>query len=116
MDTNNNALLAEELRRKYQRDLNCLVDSDRNLRKRSLVKLQRKLIESSEETEKYGKLVFEIFFVEYLQKPILDLLSDSLEKCRETSCTILTEIVNTTLSNDTLIQLSSKLFPIISSR
>ena len=46
------------------------------------------MVEGSDESE-YANEVIELFFVEYLQKPLLQLISDPLEKCREVSTNIL---------------------------
>jgi len=75
----------EEFRVTIRRDINCLHEDDRSLRKNALIKLEKAL--------RSQRKVEEVFvvrcFVEDFHKPLLRLLSDQGEKCRELSLDLL---------------------------
>ena len=69
----------EELRQKYQRDLNCLVDPARSTRRRSLQKLKKALVDQPTASEAARAE----FFAVHAQTSLINLFADPVEKCRE---------------------------------
>jgi len=86
------------LKQKFQRNINCLTDDDRSTRKRSLEKLKRSLL-GGKPPEGATPKVLAAFFSQCLQQPLLNLLSDSVEKCRELSCEMLTVFARSVLED-----------------
>ena len=60
---------------KHQRDINCLSDPNRSIRKRALIQMST-LVETS-------STIPITFFADHLQQPLLDCFIDPVEKCRE---------------------------------
>lgn len=78
-----------ELQQKFQREINRISDSDRNTRKRGLQKLVESLPWTSEDdTDALRTLCSQTLFV-----PVLQGVSDPVEKCREYSISLLTKTV-----------------------
>lgn len=98
-----------ELKQKFQRDINRCSDSDRNIRKKGLQKL---LLDLPWETKQINELnllkelCFDLFNL------FLNILSDLIEKCREYSINILKNIIklfSNSLNNNLLKNLIIKL-------
>ena len=77
------------LKQKLQRNINCLADPDRSTRRRSLDKLKRTLL-AAKPPEGASVKAMAAFFESMLQEPLLKILADPVEKCRELSCEIVT--------------------------
>jgi len=73
-----------ELQRVFQRDINCLVDEDRNLRRRALDSLNKGLFKSEHSEQDILQL-----FKRSLLRNLLRVVSDKVEKNRELSIQIL---------------------------
>jgi dynein assembly factor 5 len=77
-----------QLSMKFQRDINCISDPDRNVRRRALDKLSRSL---KNDTASVSNNVLQNLFTKNLKAPLLNCItSDNVEKCREKSLNILT--------------------------
>lgn len=74
----------EEILQIYQRDINCLLDEDRNLRKRGLLSLRNGLFDKQIGTD-YLIHIFE----NNLCKNLLKIYDDKIESNRELAYTIL---------------------------
>ena len=85
----------------WQRDINCLTDPNRHTRKRALEKLQKKLV-SVAGKDKGGPTEPELaeFFHRCLRAPLVALLADPIEKCRELACTMLGALAAGALRTD----------------
>ena len=72
---------------KLQRDVNCLSDDNRTTRRRALDRLRRETVGRSPAHS------LEVLqgLMEFLVKPLLKVLSDPVEKCRELAVGILAE-------------------------
>lgn len=92
----------------FQRDLNRVLDADRNTRKRGLQKLLDDL-----PWEKKGNDRKELleFCLQFVIKNILQTVSDSVEKCRELSLKILLKIAKIwkTVDFELLVEINNKL-------
>eukprot|EP00397_Hematodinium_sp_SG-2012_P003752 GEMP01003760.1.p1 GENE.GEMP01003760.1~~GEMP01003760.1.p1 ORF type:complete len:903 (+),score=216.32 GEMP01003760.1:357-3065(+) len=75
----------EEFGLTIRRDINCLSESDRTLRRTALVKLEKALRSERKVEEAFAVRAFQ----EELHKPLLRLLGDKGEKCRELSLDLL---------------------------
>ncbi|CAE6965979.1 Dnaaf5 [Symbiodinium sp. CCMP2456] len=64
-----------------RRDINCLTDNDRAVRRGAIVKLDKALLSSSKASPEYVRRVF----LEELHKPLFRMFADQGEKCREVS-------------------------------
>ncbi|CAE7658796.1 Dnaaf5, partial [Symbiodinium pilosum] len=64
-----------------RRDINCLTDNDRAVRRGAVLKLDKTLLGSSKAPADYVRKVF----VEELHKPLFRMFADQGEKCREVS-------------------------------
>jgi hypothetical protein len=67
-----------QLALKLQRDVNCLSDPDRTTRRRALTKLEKVLVQ-----EPQGRALLSTYLINTLAAPLVQLLSDPVEKCRE---------------------------------
>ncbi|OQR93835.1 hypothetical protein ACHHYP_02194 [Achlya hypogyna] len=72
---------SSEVGKWLQRDVNCLADPQRSVRKRSLEKLSR----VSELSAKFGDAPLVAFFRSHLFPPLVTCMADPIEKCRELS-------------------------------
>ena len=72
----------------YAREINCLKDSQKSIRLPALQRLCAEL-----PTRPAAEV--QAFFSQHLKKVLLDLLSDPVDKCRELSASLLTELVKT---------------------
>ena len=94
-----------------QRDVNCLTDPQRFVRKRSLEKLSR----VEELRMKFGTEAMIGFFKSHLLKPLLLCISDPVEKCRELSIQICKEyakmnaLCDGQIEKDTLAVINTRL-------
>ena len=86
-----------ELQTKFQREINRISDSDRNTRKRGL----QKLVESLPWESATDKEALSTICIENLFPPMLQGISDSVEKCREHSIALLTKTVKLCAPFDT---------------
>jgi hypothetical protein len=68
----------KQLALKLQRDVNCLSDPDRTTRRRALTKLDKVLVQ-----EPQDRALLSAYLVNTLAAPLVQLLSDPVEKCRE---------------------------------
>jgi hypothetical protein len=92
----------QHLRQRLQRDVNCLRDPDRMTRRRALGTLRSCLLPGDDQRVKakvkvkpgngssqasvgVNELSLRKFLVETLLSPLIELLSDPVEKCRELS-------------------------------
>jgi dynein assembly factor 5 len=66
--------------------VNCLADENRNTRKRALEKIHRQGLELCKEPSSLMQ-----GFLDFLLKPLLKVLSDPVEKCRELSISFFAE-------------------------
>jgi len=64
-----------------RRDINCLTDADRALRRGAIVKLEKSLLSSSKAPPEFVKRLF----FEQLHKPLFRMYGDQVETCRELS-------------------------------
>jgi len=64
-----------------RRDINCLTDNDRAVRRGAIVKLDKALLSSSKASPEHVRRVF----LEELHKPLFRMFADQGEKCREVS-------------------------------
>mmetsp|Transcript_96123 Transcript_96123/g.170577 ORF Transcript_96123/g.170577 Transcript_96123/m.170577 type:complete len:951 (+) Transcript_96123:63-2915(+) len=64
-----------------RRDINCLTDTDRAVRRGAVVKLEKTLLTSAKIDKEYVRRVF----LEELHKPLFRMYADQGEKCRELS-------------------------------
>merc|ERR1740138_1114737 len=80
----------------WQRDINCLTDPNRHTRKRALEKLQKKLILPQAKAADGAPTNEELadFFGRSLRAPLVALLADPIEKCRELACTMLAALAS----------------------
>lgn len=62
-----------------RRDINCLTDSDRALRRGAVIKLEKTLLSGGKTPPDFVRRLF----LEELHKPLFRLFSDQTEKCRE---------------------------------
>jgi hypothetical protein len=90
---------SDALQQKFQRDINRCFDSDRNMRKRGLQKLYQDLpwnvmttAAADEGLENQQKELKNLCF-NVLYRPLLQILSDPIEKCREHSIGIFRNIL-----------------------
>lgn len=84
-DADERSLAAKNAVKELGRHLNCLEDNNRATRKRSIEGIKKDTLQLEPE-------VLELVFCE-IQKPILHLLSDSVEKCRELSSSYVGEVL-----------------------
>jgi dynein assembly factor 5 len=77
------------LKQKFQRQINCLSDENRQTRRRALDQLKRALLGGKPPDGAKPKVMAQ-FFSTCLQTPLLNLLGDPVEKCRELSCELVT--------------------------
>lgn len=84
--------LLYELQQKYQRDINRCYNSDRNIRKKGLQKLLNDL--PWYDNNNNNKDILIELCLNNLFQPLLNILSDSIEKCREYSLQIFKNICN----------------------
>lgn len=79
----------------YAREINCLKDNQKAIRLPALQRL-------CSELPKLPIAEVQVFFSQHLKKPLLDLISDPVDKCRELSVSLLIEFAKTlpNLSND----------------
>ncbi len=73
---------------RHRRDLNCLLEKDRNIRMPALTRLKKEL--SAQPAS-----VIEPFYRTDLLKPLVIILEDPIEKCREIAIEMFTEFVET---------------------
>eukprot|EP00933_Yihiella_yeosuensis_P061402 TRINITY_DN64202_c0_g1_i1.p1 TRINITY_DN64202_c0_g1~~TRINITY_DN64202_c0_g1_i1.p1 ORF type:complete len:954 (+),score=180.88 TRINITY_DN64202_c0_g1_i1:112-2973(+) len=73
-----------------RRDINCLTDADRALRRGAVVKLEKSLLSSSKASPDFIKRVF----LEELHKPLFRMFGDQVEKCRELSISMTLRFVD----------------------
>lgn len=78
--------MEENLEVKFGRDINCLREKDKNVRINSLKRLDQSLFK-----EPPGSLAG--FFAVKLKAPLLDLLKDPADKCKELTVAILSKLV-----------------------
>ena len=82
---------AEQFVKAVQRDLNCLADPDRSTRKRAVEKLSRVLVDGTDKTlPSPSQDVLDAVYVGHLLKPLLRLMNDEVERCRETAVAVVT--------------------------
>jgi hypothetical protein len=99
-----------ELQKVFQRDINCLVDEDRNLRRRGLDNLNKGLFKSENSEQDVLQL-----FRRALLRNLLKVLSDKVEKNRELSIQILSKFfehvknIDNDLVNSILREIASRL-------
>ena len=74
-----------DLEARFLRDINCLREKDKNTRINSLKRIQQSLFKEPEESIKH-------LFSFKLKSPLLDLLKDPADKCKELSIDILTKL------------------------
>ena len=72
---------------KLQRDVNCLSDSNRATRKRALERLHK---ESVGHSPSYPPTLLQ-GLMEFMLKPLLKMISDPVEKCRELAINLIAE-------------------------
>ena len=72
---------------KLQRDVNCLSDSNRATRKRALERLHK---ESVGHSPPYPPALLQ-GLMEFMIKPLLKMISDPVEKCRELAINLIAE-------------------------
>ena len=77
-----------ELLQKFQRDLNRIVDADRNTRKRGLLKLLEDLPWSQHDSAMKDLVLL------HLLQPLITTLSDVVEKCREISLKLINKCID----------------------
>jgi len=80
----------EEFLLTIRRDINCLNEKDKVVRRNSLIKLEKAIRSNRKVSE---ELVLRAF-LEELHKPLLRLLSDQGEKCRELSIELLSDFLS----------------------
>lgn len=80
------------LSQKLQRDVNCLSDPDRTTRRRALVKLDKVLVQ--QEDGHIQEVICRCYLIRVLVGPLVSLLSDPVEKCRELSAGLLISLIN----------------------
>lgn len=73
-----------------RRDLNCLTDSDRGLRRGAIVKLDKTLLSGGKTPPEFVRR----FFLEELHKPLFRMFADQTEKCRELSIMMTRQLVD----------------------
>jgi len=82
----------EEFLLTVRRDINCLSEADRIVRKKAIERLQKSLLSGG------GKPVKQEFvvklFLEELHKPLVRMLSDQAEKCRELSLSMTPQFID----------------------
>jgi len=99
-----------ELQKVFQRDINCLVDEDRNLRRRGLDNLNKGLFKSENPEQDILQL-----FRRALLRNLLKVLSDKVEKNRELGIQILSKFfeqvknIDNDLVNSVLREIASRL-------
>mmetsp|Transcript_65377 Transcript_65377/g.142520 ORF Transcript_65377/g.142520 Transcript_65377/m.142520 type:complete len:938 (+) Transcript_65377:63-2876(+) len=71
----------EEFLLTVRRDINCLSDGDRNVRRNAVVRLEKTLFTSGKTPQTFVRKLF----LEELHKPLFRLFADQAEKCRELS-------------------------------
>lgn len=76
-----------QLNQKLQRDVNSLLDDNRSTRRRALERLKKEAVQA---TPPLSKEVREEL-LDILLKPLLRVLSDPVEKCREITVNIIQE-------------------------
>lgn len=82
-----------DLAQKLKRDLNCLTDPDRRLRKKALLKLQSTLLGEDKDKSEPSSKVISDFFHQHAQGPLLSSCKDEVENCREKSLSLLISMV-----------------------
>ncbi|XP_062515941.1 dynein axonemal assembly factor 5-like [Corticium candelabrum] len=75
----------EEICQKLQRDVNCLTDENRNTRRRALEKIKRETLPNPSLSSTVISSLAEIML-----KPLLKMVSDPVEKCRNLAIEIIT--------------------------
>jgi len=73
-----------------RRDINCLTDNDRAVRRGAVVKLEKTLLTSAKADKAYVRRVF----LEELHKPLFRMYGDQGEKCRELSISMTLRLVD----------------------
>mmetsp|Transcript_21120 Transcript_21120/g.45100 ORF Transcript_21120/g.45100 Transcript_21120/m.45100 type:complete len:933 (+) Transcript_21120:93-2891(+) len=73
-----------------RRDINCLSDADRMVRRGAIIKLEKTLISSGKVKELFVKRLF----LEDLHKPLFRCFADQTEKCREVSVAMTLQLVD----------------------
>ena len=92
--------MSNELLSKFQRQINRISDSDKATRKMGLKKLNDELPFTSKKERKNLQEVI----LEHLMKPLLYGISDSVEKCREYSLTIISKSIDGNALNLAIIE------------
>eukprot|EP00899_Mesostigma_viride_P025251 jgi/Mesvir1/5910/Mv00679-RA.1 len=95
-----------------QRDLNCLTDPDRNTRRKALERLRKRLLEGDPPPAPAPGLLQEVFCGSVL-RPLLKLLSDTVEKNRELAVLLLADV---TAKIPTLEGILPEFIPTVASR
>ncbi|XP_065191202.1 dynein axonemal assembly factor 5-like [Sycon ciliatum] len=73
--------IVEEIIQKLRRDINCLAENDRTAKRRALEKLSKETVGKAARGEISPAVVCAVY-EEALLKPVLRILSDSVERCR----------------------------------
>eukprot|EP00597_Dinobryon_sp_UTEXLB2267_P018080 CAMPEP_0201114058 /NCGR_PEP_ID=MMETSP0812-20130820/78180_1 /ASSEMBLY_ACC=CAM_ASM_000668 /TAXON_ID=98059 /ORGANISM="Dinobryon sp., Strain UTEXLB2267" /LENGTH=977 /DNA_ID=CAMNT_0047377649 /DNA_START=1245 /DNA_END=4175 /DNA_ORIENTATION=+ len=98
---------------KFQRDLNRIIDSDRNTRKRGLQKLVEDIPWNSVTKSKDSNEEFSSFAGNTLFRLLLGTIADPVEKCRELTLTLLQKIISLPNENigsvELIVELTKKL-------
>mmetsp|Transcript_50355 Transcript_50355/g.64545 ORF Transcript_50355/g.64545 Transcript_50355/m.64545 type:complete len:439 (-) Transcript_50355:2091-3407(-) len=109
----------EALRLKFQRDLNCLADHDRMVRRKGMQRLRASLQDQktlklcSELIQNNNKETLEVFFVRYLRDILVRSFSDEVEFCRECSFKLVYMFATDILSKAELGALAEVCIPIL---
>jgi hypothetical protein len=107
----------EALRLKFQRDLNCLADHDRMVRRKGMQRLKATLQDqktfkpNQEILENNKREVSAVFFNKYLRDILVRSFSDETEFCRETSMKLVLMFASDILTNKELSLLIEKCIP-----
>uniref|UniRef100_A0A0G4GBI7 Dynein axonemal assembly factor 5 TPR repeats domain-containing protein n=1 Tax=Chromera velia CCMP2878 TaxID=1169474 RepID=A0A0G4GBI7_9ALVE len=101
-----------EYAQRLKRDLNCLLEQDRNVRRKALIQLNRNYFGSEKQVQEANA---KQLFIEQFHKHLLRLYSDGVEQCREISLDI-TDRFCQVLSTSELEAVIPSLVPALLSR